>query len=311
MIFLKLISKKALSIFVLILLISAIGIASPDSSQSSIQLKTFVEQDEVPLNREVVYIVELNWTGSLNKFQLESIEEPLTNNLKLSSSGSSNRFYQDENGLLHSVKRITYYFTPLEMGMAYIDGVIIKYKDIEIEQNASLMAQRLGVKIIHPVKDSRDSMFTGTLFLWLITILFLGIVLFFLIKYWQRRKQIKKDEQITPITLEQKYMELLHETIHPSGDAPDENLNELMRLLNSYIAEKWQLGDIVGFNSLLSKLNEYKVDKDLELKLEALYKRGELTKFAGESLNQTEFHLYYDSVELLLKHMMNPELEIN
>jgi hypothetical protein len=104
-------------------------------------------------------------------------------------------------------------------------------------------------------------------------------------------------------SLEEKYLELLHETIHPAGDSPNDNFNTLVRLLRSYLAEKtgktgFSIPDIVND----PEWNE-QLDNDIKVKLNALYERSELIKFAGENVSQSDFHMYYDTVELFLKNI--------
>jgi len=281
------------------------------SGLSSINLKTYTEQEEVPLNREVIYQVELSWDGPLNRLEIEQIDEPLTTNLKLRSSGSSNKFYQDAQGKPHSIKKITYYFTPVEIGMAYIDGVIVKYNDVQLGQKSSLMAQRLAVKVISPVDEPGGKMLKANSILWLITVIFLGIVGYFTYRYFQRKSQAKEEEVLLNKSLEDKYLDLLHETIHPAADSTDENLAELVRLLRSYLSEK-------SGNSGISILETTKnpewaapVENDLIDKLKKLYDKSELIKFAGESMSQSDFHMHYDTVEMFLKKQNENKPEVN
>lgn len=270
---------------------------------SSIQLKTFVEQEQVPQNREVVYHVELSWTGPLNRFEISDINEPATTNLSLRSSGSSNKFYQDEEGNPHSVRRITYYFTPVEMGMAYIDGVIIDYRDKQAGQESSLLAQRLGVKIVNPIREGNELLPASTVFLWIVTALFLVIVGFFLFRYMQRRNKDQQEDSEAEKTCEQKYLDLLHETIHSAGDSTADGLNALVRLLNSYLAERSGEEVSGGFDTFQRFAEDVSLAQELVRKINTMYERSERTRFAGESLTQSDFHLFYDSVELLLKQM--------
>ena len=100
-----------------------------DSLESEIRLRTYVESENIPLNREVVYHIELRWQGDLSRYRISEIVEPAVTNLVTRGSGSSNKVRTSANGELISIKEITFYFRPLEMGMAYIDGVIIRYND--------------------------------------------------------------------------------------------------------------------------------------------------------------------------------------
>ena len=60
-----------------------------DSLKTDILLRTYIESEQVPLNREVVYNVELRWQGDLSKYKIGAILEPAVNNLTTRGSGSS------------------------------------------------------------------------------------------------------------------------------------------------------------------------------------------------------------------------------
>jgi hypothetical protein len=280
----------------------------PDSAESSIQLKTYVEQNKVPLNREVVYHVELSWKGTLNQFEIEKINEPVVTNLKLVSSGSSNKFILDDAGIPNSLRRITFYFTPLEMGMAYIDGVIINYEDKLLAQKSSLLAQRLGVEITEPVKEDGEPFIGSSFLLWVLTLAFFALVGFFVYRYLQRRKQEMAGEEIKPKTLEEKYLNILHDTIHPTSGSPRDNLNGLVRLVNSYVSEKAGITGTPDVNAVRSILENTGFSEDVLARIDEFYKQGERTRFAGEPVTQSDMHLYYDTIELILGKLHEQEL---
>ena len=127
--------------------------SADDTGQSEIQLRTYIEQENIPLNREVIFHIELSWPGDLSRYKISEIVEPTVTNLTTRGSGSSNKVRTDGDGKLKSIKEITFYFRPLEMGMAYIDGVIINYQDTATQKDESLISSRIGVKIIEPLPE--------------------------------------------------------------------------------------------------------------------------------------------------------------
>ena len=62
-----------------------------DSVKSDITLRTFVEKESVPLNREAVYIVQLSWTGELGRYKINQVLDPDLTNLTVRGTGSSNK----------------------------------------------------------------------------------------------------------------------------------------------------------------------------------------------------------------------------
>lgn len=274
-----------------------------DSLNLNIELRTYLERDEVPQNREVIYHVELSWSGELSRFHISEISDPVVTNLKLRGSGSSNRFFNDANGQPKSVKRITYYFTPIVIGMSYIDGVTIQYEDDVLKQKETLSAQRLGAKIIEPLPDPNAGLDYGTLIVIAMAVIFFIIVAYFMTRYFQQRKLNASREDIKPQTLEEKYLDLLKDSIDLSGENRNENLNILTKLLNSYLSEKYQLPSRPSFDLVAEKLENENVNQDILEKLKNLYDRDELSKFAGEAISLNEFHMFFDTVELLITRM--------
>ncbi len=288
----------------LICWIFLVGAQNADGLDTQIQLHTYLEKNRVPLNREVVYHVELSWTGELSRFQIVEAVEPVVTNLKLRGSGSSNRFYTDEDGQPYSIKRITYYFLPKEMGMAYIDGVTVKYQDNLTNEKNILPAQRLGAEITEPLPEESPGIAPANIVIFILAGLFVVILIFFLWRYFQQRKAEKARELEKPLSPEQKYLDRMKDTIDPESESTRKNFEILSKLLQRYLTEKYQLQDsALNYDVIREKLEQDGIDKALLEKLKLFYDRSELSKYAGEEITVNEFHLFYDTVELLLKRL--------
>ena len=96
---------KNLKLIFLIALIPILGQvqSSTDSIKSDIRLRTFVENEQVPLNCEVVFHVELEWKGDLNKYKISEFPEPVVSNLTMRGSGSSNKVNSTPQGFIYSI----------------------------------------------------------------------------------------------------------------------------------------------------------------------------------------------------------------
>jgi hypothetical protein len=273
-----------------------------DSLKSNIELRTYLDQNEVPLNREVVYNVELSWSGELNDVNISDISEPVVTNLKLRGSGSANRYFIDDSGNPKSVKRITYYFTPLEMGMSYIDGVTVQYEDKRLTHKETLSASRLGIKIIEPLPEPGKGLDPGTILLIGIIVIFLAAVVYFVLKYLKQKKLNAERDADKPKTLEEKYSELLKNALDENSDNRNETLNAVGRLLNSYLGEKLGITPVQNYAMVENPLKELGVSDSTLTKLKTFYDRYELIKFAGEQISENELHLLIDTVELIINH---------
>ena len=297
---------RIFTIVLLKLIIISTLFASPasDSLGSDILLHTFIESDNVPLNSEVVYHIELRWHGDLNKFRIKEVQEPVLTNLTTRGSGSSNKVNTMSDGTLQSIKRITFYLIPVEMGMSYIDGITIKYTDAVSGVEESLISSRIGVKIIEPVAEPGSSPYLSVI-LWSLTIiLIVSGFMYFYTKYQKRKAEEKKRADAEKLeTTEQKYLRLLRETIQFETDNIKESLSDLSHLLTGYLTEKYNLpaGGIATQN-LLEILKEKQLSPETFARIEEFYPRADLVKFAGEKVDISEFHRLYDTVELVIEN---------
>jgi len=286
-------------VFVLLLFATA-ALQAADSTASGIMLHTYLEQNDVPQNKEVVYHVELSWEGDLQRYHISQISTPVLTNLTLRGSGSANRFYTDDQGKPHSLKRISYYLTPIDMGMAYIDGITVQYEDKNTQQKESLSAQRLGVKIIEGVPEPGAGVSMEKVLLIILLLLFLSITAYSLWKYFKIRQQ-EQEEAEPERSLEDKFLEELGDLKKENGNGITDGFHTLMHIVRRYFSEKFDLNPAAGFNEINVILEEKNVSADLLQKLERLYQQGELSQFAGESISDSDFHLFTDTVELLLQ----------
>ena len=276
----------------------------PDNAKTNIQLKVYLDQDAVPQNAEVVYHLELSWNGELDRYQISNIGDPVVTNLKLRGSGSSNRYFIDKQGNPNSVKQINYYFTPTEMGMAYIDGVTIQYEDKVLQQKETLSAQRLGVKIIEPLPEPGKGLDTGFIIVLLLAVVFVVVVIYFVIRYLKQRKLAAEALESKPQTTEEKYLDLLG-GIELSAENRNETLSTITKLINSFFEEKFGLAHSADFDLVKQILEKENVAEELQGKINNLYERDKLSKFAREQVAENELHLFFDSAEQLIKKIQN------
>ena len=287
--------------FLLLMVPFGILAQESDSLTAQIQLKTSVEATTVPLNREVVYHIQLSWLGELDRYRIVDVGEPAVSNLELQSSGSVNKIYTNPDGRNYSLKRISFYFKPLGMGMAYIDGVSIQYEDAETGHKGTLIAQRLGVKITDPVQETNGSDIGKNIII-AAAVLFLLVVLFSVYRYFQQRNKAQSAQQAQP-TLEEKYLEELHRNINPSAETVGQNVLRLSKLLNSYLTDKLHIDSTLPEEELGQRLQNAGARAEIVEKLAAFNKKAELNKFAGEDMETADFHLFYDTVEQLLNEL--------
>ena len=304
---------RILNITILQLLLVTVLSANPesDSVRSDILLRTFIESDNVPLNREVIYYVELRWQGDLNKYQIKEIQEPALTNLTIRGSGSSNKVNALPDGNMQSIKRITFYLIPVEIGMSYIDGMTIRYTNTASGQDESLISSRIGVKIIEPLEEPGSSPFVSVLVWGAVILIIAGSFIYFFLKFQKRKEaeRLRSDAESVETT-EQKYLRLLRETIQFESDNIKESLSDLSHLLTGYFTEKYNLppGGISTGN-LLEILQEKDLPEETFARIKDFYPRADMVKFAAEKVDISEFHRLYDTVELVIENQSKGNLD--
>jgi hypothetical protein len=296
--------KKRYLFLIILLLVCNSQAQQEDSLSSDILLRTFIQSDNVPLNREVVYHVELRWKGDLNQYQIKEIQEPALTNLTTRGSGSSNKVNTLSDGSIQSVKRITFYLTPIEMGMAYIDGLQIKYTDVDQAQDGSLISSRIGVKIIEPLPEPGASPWTSIIVWSMVVLMIGGLVLYFYSRY-QKQKEAQRLRAAEDIheTVEEKYLRLLRETIQFESDNIRESLSDLSRLLTGYLSEKYNTS-AAGSSSqdIITLLEDKNLPEETLARIKEFFPRADMVKFAAEQVDISEFHRLYDTVELVIEN---------
>ena len=299
--------------FFLILLLSVSGIAQSDADtlQSDILLRTFIESDNVPMNREVVYHVELRWQGDLNKFRITQIMDPTLTNLSIRGTGSSNKVDTSPDGRMTSVKRITFYLSPLTIGMSYIDGVTIKYSQGDGGYENSLISSRIGVKIVDPIPDPGDSPLWSVL-LWAAIIIVITVVSVFFYQRYQKRKEAEKLARLAEKkeTSEEKYLRLLRETIQFESDNKKESLSDLAHLLTGYFSEVYNFpAGNLSTSAIVEILREKGLSEENLARTSDFFARADMVKFAGEVVEDSEFHRLYDTVELVIENQSKRRID--
>lgn len=299
--------------FFLILLLSVSGIAQSalDSLQSDILLRTFIESDNVPLNREVVYHVELRWQGDLNKFRITQIMDPTLTNLSIRGTGSSNKVDTSPDGEMTSVKRITFYLSPLTIGMSYIDGVTIKYSQQDAAYESSLISSRIGVKIVEPLPEPGDSPLWPILFWATIIVIVTAVTIYFYQRY-QKRKEAEREARLAEKkeTSEEKYLRLLRETVHFESDNKKESLSDLAHLLTGYFSEVYDFpAGNLSTSAIIDILREKNLSEENLARASEFFNRADMVKFAGEVVEDSEFHRLYDTVELVIENQSKRRID--
>jgi hypothetical protein len=247
--------------------------------------------------------LELSWQGDLSHYTISEIIEPAVTNLSTRGSGSSNKVRTDSAGDMVSVKDITFYFRPLEMGMAYIDGVIIRYHNEIAGKDESLISSRIGIKITEPLPEASDNGLFSGIVGGVLAFFLIIIGLFFFLRYKKRQKEeLARSLSEISESVEEKYLRLLKETIHLNTDNIKDGLSDLSHLLTGYFSEYFNIPALnMSNDDLITAISEKEFPADTLQKVKDFYNKANKVKFAGESASESDFHQLYDTVEQVLE----------
>jgi len=265
----------------------------------TIRLRTFVEANKVPLDRKVEFNVELSWIGELSRFHIDPLEQPVLTNLVMEGSGSANKLEPLSNGKFRAVKTIMYQFIPLELGMAYIDGMVIRYRDQITGEEDQLISQRVQVEIVDPVSSGNGSGFRAIIYI-ILLIIFFGSMIFFIIKYIQKRRRAATTVPVK-ICLPQEYLNRISQEIDTNSTNLAEMSIKLSSMFREYLSRDFQISAKEGSTKeIMENLSSKGIHPAEIEKLRTLFEKLDLVKFAGEEIDPAEFSNVYGTVETFL-----------
>ncbi|MBN1543404.1 hypothetical protein JW992_14790, partial [candidate division KSB1 bacterium] len=265
--------------------------SQPDSTavETGAQLTAFLDRSETPLNRTVELTLRLEWYGELDRYEVYTFDNPLLENLKIISNSSANRVSRVE-GKTRSVQDFTYRLQPTNLGMGYVEGMIVRYRDLQEERDFRLTTNRLQVKIVDPIPEPRSK----TRLVGLILI-FLLIAVGVLGWIYRRRVLERRDQQLreaaaAAIPLEQRCLQELRQIEDDATEAdPMAVLNQLVRLLRRFLHEKYSCPGLESTSTeILRDLEQKGLDDRLLRMVQEILNQSDLLKFTGRQADRHE-----------------------
>jgi hypothetical protein len=264
-----------------------------------ILLNSYVEESSIPLNGNVILHIEVSWPGKLNRYQIEPVSQPILTNLLLEGSGSENRLLTGEDGSLKAVKAITYRLRPLEMGMAYIDGIVLRYIDRESGEEENLSSQRIMVEILEPIPENKSERFQAVVYIVLLIIFFV-ITTYFILKYFRKKKSAR--ENGTPeISLAETYLNRLSQEVDPRGTNLSDMISRLSKIFREYLHQDLHIpAKELSTQEIVASIKNMELDESEINSLTQVFEKLDIIKFSGKSMDPNEFTHIYGTIENFL-----------
>jgi len=294
--------KKLISIIFLFLLFQLSFVFAQDSLQvqeGEITISASVDILEVPLNSSVAFTIKIEWIGGQGRYEIGDFENPVLTNFVISENSSSN-IVEDRNGTQYTVKLYNYVLEPLEMGMAYIDGVIVKYTDTGNDESSRILTKRIGVEVLRPVEERDWSLAIYSL----IAAHIVGGFVFSLIKFKRHRDKKREEElkaQEPVIIVEDKYLSELKKIESEPDINFNDKLNKVSVIFRNYLSEKYEISFEGKSNrGFISALNEKGIEEEIREKMQLIFEKSEVLRFSGQEVTRDAYLDIYGSVETII-----------
>ena len=306
---------KLLIIYVTIISLFSIGHAQDStitpSPQSEIRMTAFVTDQEVPLNRTVSYIIRVEWVGELDNYEISEIENPELRNLKVIKTSSADR-RESSDGVLKAIKTFEFELQPEELGMGYIEGVIIKYIDKSSGNGQHLVTNRLQVKVIDPLPEPGSKNWIY----WLIGLLGMGSAgAFGLYAWWRKREELKRAQEAlkNELPMERILLDELKKSI-PLNDA-SLNLEGGFAMISSifrrYVSDRYGFAATKSLKEdIIEKLKQNAVDDSLINNAIEILDKCDIVKFSGVGAERSELERVFTLLEGFILNTLTSEQSV-
>ncbi len=275
--------------------------ASLDVQSSGITVSARLSTRKIPLNRPLSFIVQVEWYGDLDRYEISEVENPSLQNFTVVSNSSSDR-REMVDGKVKAIKTFEFELEPQELGMGYVDGVIVKYIDTKTGEGKHLMTNRLEAKVIDPLPEPGEHSPLFYVAMFVIIVLVIGGA----VTVWYRKRlQAKRAAEVPPPPpIEEVYLDKLKLEI--PLNAPVLNVKDgfasLSKLYRHYLAEKF---DYPAANALVDDIvNMLSQSEDSERLIDMtrdVLNACDVVKFSGSDGDRAELERLFTMVESALQ----------
>lgn len=270
--------------------------------ESTIGISAEVDKKEVPLNRQITCSVIVEWTGDIKRFQISNVENPIVENFEIIKTSAADRRLS-EGGVAKAARIYEFVLQPQNLGMGYIENVVVKYIDNETGEGKSLMTSRLNVNVIDAVPEPGSK---NWMIKWIV-LAFVLLAIFVFLWSWRKKVQERKRreaEVVKVVPLEEEYLTQLRELIDlKSPEIQISNaFSALSKIARKYLSQKYQIPALESTTEkIIDDLSGYELDQAMLNNIQEILTVSDLAKFAGSEGNRNELDRTYTLLEAILE----------
>ncbi len=290
--------------------------ASPETAvPSMIKIATEITKKQVPLNRTVVLKVTLSWLGDPDRYEITDFENPALSNFDIVGTATANKT-EVIGGKVFTRRVYEFTLKPRELGMGYVEGVMVKYKDRAFSKEGSLLTNRIGLKVTEAVPEKSGGIAGEAVSHWPATILLIALIiiaagiLWFFFVYRKSREKSVQPEYVPPV--EETYLARLKELIHFDNLDLKNDFGRLGKFLRGYLAEKFDLPAKQATTAeLIEEMKRRNLDDRLVAQTGEVLGVADAVMFSGGKGSREELEKIYGSVEAILEHHLREAQQVS
>jgi large-conductance mechanosensitive channel len=280
------------------------------AQNSEIRLNAFVRDTDVPYNRLGQLVVQLQWSGDLDRYDVHRFENPILQNFEIQGSGSANRVATVD-GVQTAIREYTFSLKPEAIGMGYVEPMIFTYTDNTNETDYHLTTNRLQVRVVDPIPEKGSP-------LWLFALI--GFVLlvvagFFIVKGMaskkaQKEKEAQENAEVS-VPMEERYLQELKASVDLSEPTLDgaKVFSQLSKMLRRFLHDRF---DAPGLEATTSEVTQFLYDKRFDDRvvneIKEILSNADIIKFSGKPVDRPDVERTFTLIESIFQKSLRNQI---
>ncbi len=280
------------------------------SQHSEIRLNAFLQETEVPQNRLGQLVVQVQWSGDPDRYEVHRLENPVLQNFEIQGSGSANRV-ATVNGVQTAIREYTFSLKPEAIGMGYVEPMIITYTDKVAEADYRLTTNRLQVRVIDPIPEKGSP----TWLFGLIGFVLLVVVIFFIVKGMASKKAQKEkaaqEKAEVSVAIEERYLQELKASVDLNEPTLDgaKVFSQLSKMLRRFLRDRFNAPGLEATTSEVTQfLYDERFDDRIVNEIKEILSNADIIKFSGKPVDRPDVERTYTLIESIFQKSLRNQV---